>query len=115
MIKNETHGWKRGKIIRGLLVVLVVFMVFFGFQCVALASDDSQDVGVNDVSAAPLSPPPGEATIVEHTEQNEGGNQLDSIDPDESDRTFENDIPSVTTTTIEILDEEAFLKFLENV
>jgi len=85
--------------LRALLTGLIVLALFFGMQAVSLAE------GEDDVTATvPLAASEGEATVDEYTEEGESGNQVDDIDADESNRTFENDLPSVTTTTVETLD-----------
>ncbi|MEN6340037.1 MAG: hypothetical protein ABFD03_07915, partial [Clostridiaceae bacterium] len=91
--------------LRALLMGLVVLALFFGLPSRSFAEEDDTATGSDDVTVTvPLAAPEGEATIVEHTQSGESGNQLDDIDPDEEDRTFENDLPSVTTTTTETLD-----------
>ncbi|MDP3446823.1 MAG: hypothetical protein Q8S22_02065, partial [Eubacteriales bacterium] len=80
--------------------------VFLGLRGVALAEGSDTSSGAGDVTTTvPLVAPDGETTVIEHTTSGSSANDLDGIDPDEEERTFTNDIPSVTTTTVETLDE----------
>ncbi|MEN6634940.1 MAG: hypothetical protein ABFC56_03770, partial [Clostridiaceae bacterium] len=78
--------------------------VFYVFRSSARAEGEDTSAGAGDVTATvPLTAPDGEATVNEYTEHGGTGNQAGDLGS-EDDRTFENDLPSVTTTTIEKLD-----------
>ena len=90
--------------IRALSFGLVLLAVFYVFRSSARAEGEDTSAGESDLTATvPLTAPDGEAAVNEYTENGGTGNQVGDLD-DEDKLTFENDLPSVTTTTIETLD-----------